>query len=140
MLFKLDQMTHQKEEVVNIVLPTVKRSSWFAFSECIIQTLLCSKDEEERRQGVKKIVEIRGEGDDSTQVGDRRVRPRKTPEINSHARSLVDLISWEKPVFEPPLTHHLTTLEVKQFLSKPMEVPSWPCHTQSVERCVKQVT
>ena len=53
-LFQLDQLRHQKEEVVNIVLPTVKRSSWFAFSEFIIQTLLCSKDKEERRQGIKE--------------------------------------------------------------------------------------
>ena len=53
--------------------------------------------------------------------------------------SLIDLFSWEKQVFEPPLTLPLTTLEVKQFLSKPMEVPSWPLHTQSVEHCVKQV-
>ena len=62
-------------------MPTVRRSAWFAFSECIIQTLLCSTDEEERRVGVKKIAELRGEGDDMTQLGDSSVRPRRTPEL-----------------------------------------------------------
>ena len=37
---------------------------FFAFSEYIIQILLCSKDKDERCQGVKKIVVIRGEGDE----------------------------------------------------------------------------
>ena len=39
-LFQLKQLKYQKEEVIAIVKKTVKRSAWFAFSECIIQTLV----------------------------------------------------------------------------------------------------
>ena len=53
---------------------------------------------------------------------------------------MVDLILWESPVYEPVLTTTLTTSEINEFLSKPILVPNWPCHGQSVERCVKQVT
>ena len=52
----------------------------------------------------------------------------------------MDLIDWKKPVYEPPLTENLTILEVRQFLDAPMVVPDWPCHSQSIERCVKNVT
>ena len=61
-LFQLKLLKYQKEEVIAIV----KRSAWFAFSECIIQTLLCSNIEEERKLGVQKVLEIRGKGDDNT--------------------------------------------------------------------------
>lgn len=138
--FSFKKFKTQKKQVLDIVMPTVRRSAWFAFSECIIQTLLCSTDEEERRVGVKKIAELRGEGDDMTQLGDNSVRPRRTPELNTEATKITDLIKWEIPVYEPPLTTSLTTFEVKQFLSKPMEVPNWCCHTQAIERCVKMVT
>ena len=65
-LFQLKQLKYQKEEVIAIVKKTVKRSTWFAFTECIIQTLLCSNKEEERKLGVQKVLEIRGKEDDNT--------------------------------------------------------------------------
>lgn len=30
--------------------------------------------------------------------------------------------------------------QVRAFHDNPMSVPAWPSHTQSIERCVKQVT
>ncbi len=87
---------------MDAVLPTIQRSAWYAFSEMIIQTLLCSDDSDERRAGVQKIIEIRG-GDDDT-LGDNSVRPRKTPSINTNASSLLELIDWSDRVYEPPFT------------------------------------
>src|SRR6218665_120153 len=101
-LFQLQQVRLQKKAVVDAVLPTIQRSAWYAFSEMIIQTLLCSDDSDERRAGVQKIIEIRG-GDDDT-LGDNSVRPRKTPSINNNASSLLELIDWSDRVYEPPLT------------------------------------
>nr|XP_047125873.1 uncharacterized protein LOC124807716 isoform X2 [Hydra vulgaris] len=139
-LFQLKQIRYQKKEVIEIVMKTIMRSAWFAFSECIIQTLLCSKDEEERKFGVQKVLEIRGVGDDNTQFGDNSVKIRKTPCINTDADNLTNLIEWKDSIYEPLLTTSLTTHEVRKFFHKPMVVPEWPCHSQSVERCVKQVT
>ena len=91
-LFQLKQLKYQKEEVIAVVKKTVKRSAWSAFSECIIQTLLCSNNEEERNLGVQKVLEIRGKGDDNTQFGNNSVRCRKIPSINTDADNLMDLI------------------------------------------------
>ena len=104
----------------------------------IIQTLLCSEKRDERSAGVHKIIEMRGGNDDT--LGDASIRPRKTPPINCNASSLVDLIDWTDSVYEPPLTCDLTTTQVKRFIDDPMRVPLWPCHAQSIERFVKQVT
>ena len=128
------------KEVITIVKKTVKRSAWFVFSECIIQALLCSNNEEERKLGVQKVLEIRGKGDDNTQFGNNSVRCRKIPSINTDADNLMDLIEWKNSVYEPLLTIYLTTHEVKEILHKPTVVPDWPCHSQSIERCVKQVS
>src|SRR6218665_838667 len=52
-LFQLQQLRLQDSAVVDAVLPTVKRLAWYAFSEMIIQTLLCSDDSQERRGGIE---------------------------------------------------------------------------------------
>ncbi|KAG7175585.1 hypothetical protein Hamer_G032000, partial [Homarus americanus] len=41
---------------------------------------------------------------------------------------------------KPPLTTSLTSQELRNLKETPMQVPKWPSHTQSVERCVKMVT
>ena len=139
-LFQLKQLKYKKEEVIAFVKKTVKRSAWFAFGECIIQTLLCSNDEEERKLGVQKVLEIRGKGDDNTQFGNNSVKCRKISSINTDADNLMDQIEWKDSVYEPLLSTYLTTHEVKEILHKPMVVPDWPCHSQSIECCVKQVS
>ena len=118
--------------VIQTVLPTVKKSTWYVFSENILQTLLSSKEIAERKFAIQKILELR----DGNDIGDLSVRPRKTPTINTDAITLLDLIEWTSDVFEPPLTCKLTVVEIKEFIEKPMEVPDW----SSIERIVKQVT
>ena len=139
-LYKLELLRPQSKKTPDIVMPTVRRGAWYAHSESVLQAMLCSEVEEERKSAVDKIVEIRGDGDEEVQRGDDSVRDRKTPNINENATKLADLIDWNvEAVTEPPLTCSLTTMEVRQFLDSPMAVPAWPSHTQSVERLVKKL-
>ena len=138
-LFQFKQLNYQKVEVITIVKKTVIRSAWFAFSEWIIQTLLCSNNKEEQKLGVQKMLEIRGKGDDNTQFGYNSVRCCKIPSINTDADNLMDLIELKDSVYEPLLTTYLTTHEVKEILQKPIVVLNWPCHSQPIESCLKQV-
>ncbi|KAJ8394481.1 hypothetical protein AAFF_G00044910 [Aldrovandia affinis] len=133
-LFQLDCLKSQRKDVLDLVMPTVRRCAWYAHSEAILQTLLCSEDQKEMIERVERILAIRGEGDPDTQLGDSSVRTRRTPDINCDASSIGDLISRSEGVSEPPLTCFLSTLEVKNFINTPMEVLNWPCHTQSIER------
>ncbi|KAJ8394997.1 hypothetical protein AAFF_G00039480 [Aldrovandia affinis] len=102
-------------------MPTERRSAWYAHSEAILQTLLCSEDQKERTEGVERMLAIRGEGDPDTQLGDSSVRTRRSPDINCDASNIGDLISWSEGVSESPLTCFLSTLEVKNFINTPME-------------------
>ncbi|KAG8144313.1 hypothetical protein E2320_012840, partial [Naja naja] len=43
-------------------------------------------------------------------------------------------------VDEPPWTCKVTAEEIRKFADEPMQGPQWPCHAQSIEGCVKQVT
>ena len=72
-------------------MSTVGRSAWYAHSETILQSMLCSKNEEERKEAVNRILNIRGIGDEGIQVGDSSLRVRRTPEINPNAKQLSDL-------------------------------------------------
>ncbi|KAM5147870.1 LOW QUALITY PROTEIN: uncharacterized protein ACMZJ9_011543 [Mantella aurantiaca] len=137
-LYQLKLLTYQKKAVADIVLPTIQSSSWFAFNEMVLQTLLCLEDQEERKAGVQKIIELRNNDDDT--LGDLSVRPRKTPAVNPNATSLLELIDWSEKVYELPLTCKFKISEIGKFVEDPMQVPKWPCHGQSIERCVKQVT
>ncbi|ESO12359.1 hypothetical protein HELRODRAFT_158868 [Helobdella robusta] len=139
-LFQLELLRSQDKEVMQIVMLVVRRSAWYAHSEAVIQTLICSDKEEERKVGIEKILEIRGNADENVQMGDMSLRQRVTPEINPDASSLLELIHWDSEMYESPLTCSLTTAQVKQFLHTPMIVPDWPSHIQSIERCVKMVT
>ena len=91
--------------------------------------------------GVERVLAIRGQGNPDTQLGDSSIRVRSTLILNFNAKKLVDLIDWsDDAISEPPLTCSLTTTELRKLIDSPMEVPKWPCHTQSVERVIKMVT
>ncbi|KAG7162599.1 hypothetical protein Hamer_G031249, partial [Homarus americanus] len=64
----------------------------------------------------------------------------KVPPINVNATKLSELVDLSLEVLEPPLTTSLTSQELRNLKETPMQVPKWPSHTQSVERCVKMVT
>lgn len=61
------------------MMPTVQRSAWYGHSEAILQSMLCSEDDDERKKAVELILKIREAGDRHTQIGDRSLRPRKPP-------------------------------------------------------------
>ena len=137
-LLQLQLIAKQSAEVIQAALPTAMRSAWFAHSEMVLQTLLCSDDKEERRFAINKILEVR-EVHGNKEEGDLSVRSRHTPEVNPNASNLSELINWTN-VHEPYLTCRLSQTELLTLLGTPMTVPQWPCHGQSIERCVKNVT
>ncbi|KAG7159696.1 hypothetical protein Hamer_G032198, partial [Homarus americanus] len=91
-------------------------------------------------EAVEVILKIRGTLIDNDQLGDCSFHSRKVPPINVNATKLSELVDLSLEVLEPPLTTSLTSQEMRNLKETPMQVPKWPSHTQSVERCVKMVT
>ena len=76
----------------------------------------------------------------STSGGSRRLpRLQTLPYLNNKATNLKDLIDWDGAT-EPIITSSFSKEQLLEFVEKPMEVAYIPCHTQAIERAVKEVT
>ncbi|GBN04313.1 hypothetical protein AVEN_122427-1 [Araneus ventricosus] len=69
----------------------------------------------------------------------------KIPKLNFEAADYIDLIDWSNCVVtEPPLTMHIKDKDLRE-MCKEEQFPvlifeEFPCHTQSVVRCVKLIS
>jgi hypothetical protein len=73
------------------------------------------------------------------------VRCLKEPNLNSNATDYIDLLNWKDcKVTVPPILLNMSEEQfqvlVIGYCPPIMNFESFPCHTQSVERCVKLVT
>ena len=130
---------------------TIQRGAYYGHSEHVLQTLLCSTEEDDRRFAVNKILQLREERNtrlvepllkkfkQTKETNLINIRARKNPELDMEATSLKNMINWESDVHEPVLTCELTNEELMHFYEQPVKVPVIGLHTQSIERCVKQV-
>ena len=69
------------------------------------------------------------------------VRDRRMPKLNLSTTSLQNMITWNnKECYEPVYTCKLNKQQLREIKQKPFSIPKYSVHTQSTERCVKQVT
>ena len=118
----------------DVVQPRISDGSWYAHSEHLLH-LLASDDEEYRRFAVKKTLEIRGD----SEFGDKSPRPFRVPGLNWSAKNITQMISWSGAT-ESIFTAKLSRDQVRSHLDIPFTMKAFPCHTQSVERMVKEVS
>jgi len=67
------------------------------------------------------------------------------PKLNFTATDYVELIDWQQTdLSDPPLLANIANEDIEMYVAggsiPTMDFPKYPCHTQSVERCVKLVT
>lgn len=124
-----------------IIDKVIQRNAYPAHPENVILASLCDNDINIRQQAVNFIVAARKSS------SEKYVRKFVVPVLNFEANNYVELIDWQKcDITEPPLTMHLTDETLQQFVLKDIthlldnDIFNLPCHTQAVERCVKDVT
>ena len=115
--------------------PHVLSSAWYGHSDMVLQTMLTSSEKTERSFAITKILDIR----DGQHQGDAGVTTKEKRSLNVEAFTLAELISW-KDAHEPILNCSIPSNELNRFVEAPLEVPPFPVHGQSIERCVKEVT
>lgn len=119
-----------------IIDKVIAANAYFAHPENVLLAMLTDSRDHIRELAVRRILKARKENCSG-------IRYFKVPKLNFQATDYIDLINWtETTITEPPLTKHLKNEEL-EFLVKekiPLEIPRFPCHTQSVERCVKLIT
>ena len=150
-LKQLELVRQLDESIRDKVIEHVKNTAWDAHPELLLQAMLVSEDFQVRDFAVQKIVQIRAAnntadcptpGTSSSSTGENAtVRPFNMPEINVDATKLEDLIDWSTvPLYEPLLTSHLSHNQLIELVMNKMDVPDFPVHGQSIERCVQGVT
>ena len=125
----------KSRKIKEIAMKFGEKGAWHAHSEHVLLALLCSDDEEDRHFAITKIAAIRN----GENYGDSSVRPFSTPRLNWNARSIRDIQDWTDAT-EPLVTTSISTNDLRKYLAEPFPDPKIPGHTQSCERCVKEVT
>ena len=123
----------KSQEVTHKVL---QGNSYWAHPENIIIACLADTDKKIRTKGVNYILAARENFNPES-------HPRQffPPDINLKAQSYVELIDWDKAQkTEPPLTKQMSKEDILSVLEAPLKLPSYPCHTQDVERLIPVVT
>lgn len=117
-----------------IVKKCIQRNAFFANSENVLLAQLVSKNKVERYIAVHKILKIR------KMPVTKGVRRFKVPQINYAATSWTNVAVSDPNDTEPPFTLNMKEDELKNIIQNPLQVPMYKCHTQMVERAVKEVT
>jgi hypothetical protein len=126
-------------DVKAIIDPVIQRNAYWAHPENILLGMLADHRPYVRSLAIRRILKAR-----DNHIPQRQFR---VPKLKFSAESYEDMIFWSNQnLTEPPLTKCLTTATLKAHLTDndgltpPLTFPKFPCHTQSVERCVKLVT
>lgn len=133
-LIKKSNMIKNKKAKA-IVQKRIRRNAFFAHSENVLLAQLSSRDKRIRTDAVNKILYLR------ERISDDQIRIFKVPEIDFAAKSWTGIgILTESNMFEPPFTINMNEDELLAVIEEPLAVPKFKCHTQMVERAVKEVT
>ena len=122
------------EDVQNVAKGAVQRNAYFAHPENLIAAMLSDPDSAVRDQGVSLILGTRRQAECQR-------RQFRVPPLNWEANSYTEMIQWDKVhITEPPVTVTLPDSVIESARDQPLELPAFPSHAQSVERCVRLVT
>lgn len=136
------------EDIRQVIDPVISNNAYFAHPENILLAMLIDSRPEIRELAVRRIIKARN----SESFRNKKVRQFKVPMLNFKAQDYTDLVDWsllsESNLTEPPVVANFSEHELRNLLKDDGTVTNvvfkriveMPCHTQSVERCIKLVT
>ena len=133
---------NQPQRVQLIAKPVVQRNGWQAETGFLLSAMLSSQDSGVRQKAVKIISQLRLKPKKKPRMRLLQgIRKLQVPELQWSASSWPDIIQWEKAtISEPYILKRLTLEELRGAIKSPVVFPSFPLHSQSVERAVKLVS
>lgn len=126
------------DDLKSIIHPVIQRNGYFANTENILLNMLADNRQSIRQIAYLRILKARSEATPG-------IRKFSIPKINFEAPEYFDLVNWQtSQVTEPPLTVNWSAAKLKEIVETGFdadeEILKFPCHTQTVERCIKLVT
>ena len=119
---------------------SLSHNSYYFNSENILLHYITSENPSKRSFAVDCITAIRSRSDNPNLGSKDWRRPRKNPKFNMEATSLHEVLTMEQFTSEPSITCDIPTDTLQQYKGVALSVDKYPCHTQSVERCIKTMT
>ncbi|GBM27211.1 hypothetical protein AVEN_202100-1 [Araneus ventricosus] len=138
MIFLASQLP---DNVKQIIYKVFSNNAYFVHPEHLLLTMLHDSRKHIRELVVRCILGAR----DKKTKNSGGLRFFKLPKLNFEVADYIDLIDWSNCVVtEPPLKMHIKDKDLKE-MCKEEQFPAlnfeeFPCHTQSVERCVKLIS
>ena len=130
----VELLREMSQEIQEVVRPVLQRNAYWAHPEQLLLGMVADEDAETRLKAVRHIQVARQRQTDD-------VRQFSLPTLNFDASSYIELIDWStETVTQPPLLRHLTDDQLQAIQHTPLQMPSFPAHTQAVERAVRAVT
>lgn len=120
---------------------TIQNNAYFAHPENILLAMMADDRQSIRKEAYDRVIEIRKKSSDRN--FQESVRKFEKPKINVNASSYEFLINWDSNITEPPLTKQLTADQLFIYVQNHLptdDIFKFPCHTQAVERGVKEVS
>lgn len=136
-LFKIIQYSkYMPDNLKSIIHPVIRRNAYFAHPENLLAAMLFDARIEVRDLAIQHIIKARAK------ISSMCVRTFTPPAINFLAEDYIDMITWdEKEINPPPLIQNIYDEDLISLVKNSnLKIPDIPCHTQSVERCIKTVT
>ena len=132
----------QPVAIQKIVKPVVQRNAFMAEPGIMLCSMLESPSLSVRRLAMEKIMKLRNKPPRKPRAKLLRgIRSLKLPALNWNPYSWTDIIDWEKTtIHEPFIIECLSDEDIAASWWQPPCFPSFPLHTQTVERAVKLVT
>jgi hypothetical protein len=119
-----------------IIFPVIQNNNYFSHPENILLAAVGDDDEEIRKFATEKIITARQNFLPSEVI---RTMDKNTVFLQSSATSYVDMIDWTKcNLTPPPLLSHILDHELK--MNKKITLEQFPCHSQAIERAIKDVS
>lgn len=121
----------------NITQKVLQRNGFWAHSEHVLIAMLADDQQENRMLAVERIRRCRTRRcQDQDPDG---IRQFVIPDISFHAEEYHHMIDWQDTT-EPPLVMEMSDETIAAVVEAPMDFSDFPCHSQGVERWVKEVT
>lgn len=116
----------------------IQRNAFFAHPENVLLAMLADDRKYIRELALRRVLKSR------VSRNDNQIRDFKVPKLNFAATDYTELIDWQsEEVTEPPLTKSISEAVLRNMIvniPETIEILSFPCHTQAVERHIKMVT
>lgn len=119
----------------SVVHSVLQNNSYFCHPENILLAAIGDEDENIRKIACEKMMEAR-----KTHFGDRnRCFDKNSIKINFTSESYINMVDWENVDFDsPPLLQDITSETIAS--NAQVILPHYPCHSQDVERNIKDVS